>query len=173
MKQSCCLFPDAELTLNEAEDSMLGKLPYGKYFLEKTDPNLVSTDQKRQVFCFLVCLQVILMCPSSAHTIQHDGKQVTRLGVDCCFAELLCQRAQMSDGLSVLELSQGWGSLGIYIAAKYPTSQVTVVCDNHAHRLHIGKSCRQRGLSNLQVFPAVQQIPVLSLIVASLCTCCS
>ena len=26
MKQSCCLFPDAELDLNEAEESMLGAL---------------------------------------------------------------------------------------------------------------------------------------------------
>ena len=57
----------------------------------------------------------------------------------------------MSDGLSVLELSHGWGSLSIYIAAKYPASRVTVVCDSQAHRLHIRKSCRQRGLSNLQV----------------------
>lgn len=26
MRQSCCLYPDAELTLDEAEDSMLGAL---------------------------------------------------------------------------------------------------------------------------------------------------
>lgn len=66
-------------------------------------------------------------------------------------AELTCHRAQLSDGQLVLEMSCGWGALSIYIASKYPATQVTAVCATLAQQLFVRKRRRQRGLTNLKV----------------------
>ncbi len=68
-----------------------------------------------------------------------------------CCAELTCQRAQISDNQRILELGCSWGSLSLYIAAKYPLSHVTAICNNMAQKLFVKKQCRQRGLANVQV----------------------
>ena len=39
--------------------------------------------------------------------------------------ELICERAQMEDGLEVLDLGCGWGSCGLYLLNKYPNIKVT------------------------------------------------
>src|SRR6201986_2506100 len=41
--------------------------------------------------------------------------------------ELTCQRAGLQDGQDVLELGCGWGSLSLYMSAKYPGSNFKVV----------------------------------------------
>ena len=69
----------------------------------------------------------------------------------CVHAELTCQRGQLFDGQLVLEVSCRWGALSVYIASKYPASQVTAVCDSQAQKLFVGQRRRQRGLTNLKV----------------------
>lgn len=91
LKDSCCLFPDPEVSLDDAEDSML---------------------------------------------------------------ELTCQRAQLGDSQRILELGCSWGSLSLYIAAKYPQSHVTAICSNMAQKVFVSRQCRQRGLANVQVLTA-------------------
>ena len=44
--------------------------------------------------------------------------------------ELTCQRAELQDGQQVLELGCGWGSLSLYMAAKYPGSTFKVVSNS-------------------------------------------
>ena len=39
--------------------------------------------------------------------------------------ELICERAEMEDGLEVLDLGCGWGSCGLYLLKKYPNIKVT------------------------------------------------
>ena len=39
--------------------------------------------------------------------------------------ELICERAQIEDGLEVLDLGCGWGSCGLYLLKKYPNIKVT------------------------------------------------
>ena len=38
----------------------------------------------------------------------------------CGSAEITCDRAKLTDGQHILELGCGWGSLSLYMAAKYP-----------------------------------------------------
>jgi cyclopropane fatty-acyl-phospholipid synthase-like methyltransferase len=51
--------------------------------------------------------------------------------------DLYCERAQLRDGLDVLELGCGWGSLCLFVAAKYPGSTVTAVSNSATQRAFI------------------------------------
>jgi cyclopropane-fatty-acyl-phospholipid synthase len=65
--------------------------------------------------------------------------------------ELTCERAELSDGQDVMELGCGWGSLSLFMAAKYPKSRFTVVSNSRTQKVYIDDQAKQRGISNLQV----------------------
>ena len=62
-----------------------------------------------------------------------------------------CARAGLSDGQQVLELGCGWGSLSLWMAARYPGSRITAVSNSASQRRHIERQAQQRGLTNLRV----------------------
>ncbi|RZM29750.1 MAG: class I SAM-dependent methyltransferase [Pedobacter sp.] len=68
--------------------------------------------------------------------------------------ELTCQRADLQNGQDVLELGCGWGSLSLFMAAKYPSSTFTVVSNSTTQKAHIDEAARDRGISNLTVITA-------------------
>ena len=49
---------------------------------------------------------------------------------------LTCQRAGLENGQKVLELGCGWGSLSLYMAAKFPASDQLHARNHHATWLH-------------------------------------
>ena len=64
-------------------------------------------------------------------------------------ADLSCQRAQLADGQSVLELGCGWGSMSLYMAARYPKSKITAVSNSKTQKELVDSRAKQRGLTNL------------------------
>ena len=76
------------------------------------------------------------------------------MNADSFAAELCCSRADIQDGQSVLELGCGWGSLCLYIAAKYPNSKVTAVSNSRTQKEVIDSRSRERQIHNLQVVTA-------------------
>jgi cyclopropane-fatty-acyl-phospholipid synthase len=65
--------------------------------------------------------------------------------------ELTCQRAELRDGQHVLELGCGWGSLSLYMAAKYPKSTFKVLSNSRTQKQYIDEQASQRGITNLTV----------------------
>jgi cyclopropane-fatty-acyl-phospholipid synthase len=65
--------------------------------------------------------------------------------------ELSCQRAHIEDGQNVLDLGCGWGSLSIWIAERYPSSDVLAVSNSSLQREFIETRCVERDLRNLRV----------------------
>jgi cyclopropane-fatty-acyl-phospholipid synthase len=65
--------------------------------------------------------------------------------------ELTCERAQLKDGQDVLELGCGWGSLSLFMSAKYPKSNFTVVSNSRTQKIYIDGQAKQRGIKNLAV----------------------
>ncbi|MHC4816749.1 MAG: SAM-dependent methyltransferase [Planctomycetota bacterium] len=61
--------------------------------------------------------------------------------------ELTCARAGVDDGMEILDLGCGWGSLALWIAERYPNSRVLAVSNSHAQREFI----EARGHGNLEV----------------------
>ena len=80
---------------------------------------------------------------------------------DTTFAEseeamlsLSCERAELADGLDILELGCGWGSLTLWMAEKYPTARVTGVSNSSTQKIHIEAEAARRGLGNVRIFTA-------------------
>ena len=61
------------------------------------------------------------------------------------------ERAQLRNGERILELGCGWGSLSLYMAAKYPDSQITGVSNSNSQREFILAQAQARDLRNLQI----------------------
>ena len=64
---------------------------------------------------------------------------------------LYVERAQIHDGLEILELGCGWGSFCLYLAERFPRCRVTTVSNSATQKAHIDEQCRVRGLTNLTV----------------------
>ena len=62
-----------------------------------------------------------------------------------------CARAELADGLEILELGCGWGSLTLWMAEKYPHARITGVSNSASQRAHIEGECAKRGFSNVRI----------------------
>jgi cyclopropane-fatty-acyl-phospholipid synthase len=67
---------------------------------------------------------------------------------------LSCRRAGVEDGMSVLDLGCGWGSLSLWLAERYPRCRVLAVSNSKPQREFILGRCARRGLGNLEVVTA-------------------
>jgi cyclopropane-fatty-acyl-phospholipid synthase len=67
---------------------------------------------------------------------------------------LTCKRAELENGMDILELGCGWGSLTLWMAEHYPASRITAVSNSAAQREFIERRCRARHLDNVQVVTA-------------------
>ena len=67
---------------------------------------------------------------------------------------LSCERAGIEDGMSVLDLGCGWGSLSLWIAEQFPACTVTSVSNSRPQGEHIRRQALDRGLSNIEVHTA-------------------
>lgn len=61
------------------------------------------------------------------------------------------EHAGLEDGQDILELGCGWGSLSLWMAARYPRARVTSVSNSHSQRAYIVGEAERRGLGNLTV----------------------
>lgn len=60
-------------------------------------------------------------------------------------------RAELRDGMRILELGCGWGSLTLSMAARFPAAQITAVSNSASQRAFIEGEARRRGLANIEV----------------------
>lgn len=74
-------------------------------------------------------------CPSLAAAEEHALR-------------ITCERAELADGMSILELGCGWGSLTLWMAEHYPTARITAVSNSNAQRQAIERFAKERGLEN-------------------------
>ncbi|MDO9337385.1 MAG: cyclopropane-fatty-acyl-phospholipid synthase family protein [Caulobacter sp.] len=65
-----------------------------------------------------------------------------------------CEHAGLQDGMDILELGCGWGSLSLWMADRYPNARITSVSNSNGQREHIEAQARARGHGNLKVITA-------------------
>ena len=61
------------------------------------------------------------------------------------------ERAELADGQQILELGCGWGSLTLWMAARYPNARITGVSNSGSQREHILAQAAARGLGNVEI----------------------
>jgi cyclopropane-fatty-acyl-phospholipid synthase len=64
------------------------------------------------------------------------------------------ERAQLDDGMDVLELGCGWGSLTLYMAERFPGSRIVAVSNSSSQRRYIECQAVERGLDNVKIVTA-------------------
>jgi len=61
------------------------------------------------------------------------------------------ERAQIKDGMQILELGCGWGSLTLAMAQKYPQSKIVALSNSNPQREWIQAEAKKRGLTNVTI----------------------
>lgn len=80
-----------------------------------------------------------------------DTPDVSLKNAEESMLELTAERAGLEDGMEVLELGCGWGSLSIWMAEKYPNSSITAVSNSRPQRDFIEQRSSEQGITNLKV----------------------
>jgi cyclopropane-fatty-acyl-phospholipid synthase len=68
--------------------------------------------------------------------------------------EQTCERAGIRDGMRVLDLGCGWGSLSLWIAEHFPNCRITSVSNSGPQGDFIRRQARERKLTNIEVLTA-------------------
>ena len=80
---------------------------------------------------------------------------VTTLAVaEDAMLRLSCERAQIQDGMAILDLGCGWGSLSFWIAEQYPQCRILAVSNSRDQRAFIQSECARRAVSTIEVVTA-------------------
>ncbi|CAM9527014.1 unnamed protein product [Choristocarpus tenellus] len=56
--------------------------------------------------------------------------------------EMYCVRAQLQDGMKIVDLGCGWGSLTLFLAEKYPKSEITSISNSTSQKELIDSRCK-------------------------------
>lgn len=65
-----------------------------------------------------------------------------------------CERARIADGMEVLDLGCGWGSMSLWIARHYPACRVLAVSNSRTQAQFIRGRCDEFGLGHVEVVTA-------------------
>ncbi|MFT7617602.1 MAG: cyclopropane-fatty-acyl-phospholipid synthase [Planctomycetota bacterium] len=68
--------------------------------------------------------------------------------------EETCARAQIKDGMKILELGCGWGSLTLWMARHFPNCQITAVSNSQSQREFIEALAASENLTNVTIVTA-------------------
>lgn len=64
---------------------------------------------------------------------------------------LYAERAGLRDGMRILDLGCGWGSLSLWLAERYPRAQIVGLSNSHGQRQFIEQRAAERGFGNLRI----------------------
>ena len=67
---------------------------------------------------------------------------------------LTCERAELADGMRILELGCGWGSLSLWMAEHYPQASILAMSNSRTQREFIESRAKSYHLTNLEVVTA-------------------
>lgn len=78
--------------------------------------------------------------------------------------QISCERAQIKDGMRILELGCGWGSLTLHMAKTFPKAKIVAISNSAPQKAFIDSQAKKRNLPNVQVLTRdVSQLESLAL----------
>lgn len=64
---------------------------------------------------------------------------------------LTAEHANLKDGLDILELGCGWGSLSLWMASHFPKASITSVSNSSSQKAYIDNEAKKRKINNLEI----------------------
>jgi len=132
----------------EEKQALIDKLRRSPIALHTDHPNLQHYELPTEFFQLVLGRQLKYSCcywPNGGGSIDEAEEAMLHL---------TCERARLEDGMELLELGCGWGSLCLWIAEHYPHSRVVAVSNSRTHRSYIEECCRKRGIENVEAVRA-------------------
>ncbi|KAH7911034.1 S-adenosyl-L-methionine-dependent methyltransferase [Hygrophoropsis aurantiaca] len=118
---------------------------------------IADATQKANEQHYEVSTKFILSClgPFAKYSscLYPTGKE-TLEEAEVLMLENYCRKASLQDGIDMLDLGCGWGSLSLYLAAKYPNARITGLSNSATQKAYIDSTAKARGLKNIQVVTA-------------------
>jgi cyclopropane-fatty-acyl-phospholipid synthase len=68
--------------------------------------------------------------------------------------DLTVSRAEIKNGDKILELGHGWGAITLFMAEKFPDSEITAVSNSKFQGDFILERAKEKGLSNIKIITA-------------------
>ncbi len=139
------------MSLGERDDerrALIEKLRRSPIAVHTDDANRQHYEVPPEFFRLVLGRRLKYSCcywPRDVRTIDQAEEAMLRL---------TCQRARLEDGMDVLDLGCGWGSLALWIAERYPHSRVLAVSNSDPQIAHIEEQCRRRGFGNVEALAA-------------------
>ncbi|ORX93015.1 cyclopropane-fatty-acyl-phospholipid synthase-like protein [Clohesyomyces aquaticus] len=65
--------------------------------------------------------------------------------------KLYVERAELKDGMRILDLGCGWGSGALYFAEVFPNSRITAFSNSRTQKEYIDSVAKSKGFTNLKV----------------------
>ncbi|QRV79568.1 cyclopropane-fatty-acyl-phospholipid synthase [Ceratobasidium sp. AG-Ba] len=65
--------------------------------------------------------------------------------------ESYCEKAKLCDGIDILDLGCGWGSLSLFLAEKYPNARITGLSNSSTQKTYIDSVAKEKGFQNLTI----------------------
>lgn len=65
--------------------------------------------------------------------------------------QITFQRAEVQDGMRILDLGCGWGSVSLNLAAQFPQAQIVGISNSNSQRQYIMDQAQKRGLHNVTI----------------------
>ena len=83
-----------------------------------------------------------------------DADTATLDDAEARMLQIYTERAELTDGQTVLELGCGWGSFSLWMARRYPASEIVGVSNSASQKRWIDRQAARDGLKNLRVITA-------------------
>jgi cyclopropane-fatty-acyl-phospholipid synthase len=128
--------------------ALVEKLRHSPIAIHTDDPNRQHCEVPSEFFRAVLGKRLKYSCcywPNGNTTLDEDEETMVRL---------TCERARLEDGMEVLDLGCGWGSLSMWIAERYPHCRVLAVSNSRTQREFIETQCRKRGLVDVEAATA-------------------
>jgi cyclopropane-fatty-acyl-phospholipid synthase len=128
--------------------ALIEKLRRSPIAIHTDDPNRQHYEVPSEFFRAVLGKRLKYSCcywPDENSTLDQAEEAMLRL---------TCERARLEDGMEVLDLGCGWGSLGMWVAERYPNCRVLAVSNSHTQRAFIEAQCRKRGFVNVEATTA-------------------
>jgi cyclopropane-fatty-acyl-phospholipid synthase len=131
-----------------ARRALIEKLKRSPIAIHTDDPNRQHYEVPTEFFQLVLGKWLKYSCcywPEGVESIDEAEAAMLRL---------TCERARLEDGMDILDLGCGWGSLSFWIAEHYPNSRVVAVSNSGTQQAHIERQALERGLHNIEAIRA-------------------
>jgi cyclopropane-fatty-acyl-phospholipid synthase len=128
-------------TTPEAHRRLVDELRRSPIALQPAKPNEQHYEEPPEFFELVLGPRMKYSC------CLWDDSTATLAQAEEAMLALTCERARIEDGMEILDLGCGWGSLTLYVAERFPRARVTAVSNSRLQREWI----EARAPSNVRV----------------------